>query len=291
MSVASLVLILFSSLLTAPASGARAVEFTTFSGDYLGQPRPGVKAVPFAPAFFGSGIYSSVCFSRDGSEAYWSSQSSIICSRRIGGKWTRPEAIRINSIPGNCPVLSHDDRRLYFVTWDETGGKICFVERTATGWSATRFLPEVINSTPHIHWNLSLDLAGNLYFATGRTNQDVQILCSPLRNGTYAKPEVIAELKDAFTICPYVAPDGSYLLFTKTELSGNGGHDKGIYIMFRKKAGGWTQPTSLTDVIGARGFCPSVTRDGKYIVFMEKGGMYWADASFIEGMRKQALGI
>ncbi len=59
----------------------------------------------------------------------------------------------------------------------------------------------------------------------------------------------------------------------------------------RKKAGGWTRPTSLTDIIGARGLCPSVTRDGKYIVFMEQGGRYWADASFIEGMRKQALGL
>jgi Tol biopolymer transport system component len=264
----------------------KALDSTEFAGEYLNQPKPGTKAVPFANGFFPKGIYSSINFSKDGSEAYWSSQASIYQSKQINGKWTKPEAISINSINGTCPVLSPDDKRLYFITWDDNGAKICFVERTSTGWSDTHFLPEIINSTPSIHWNIAVDLKGNIYFATGRTNTDVKILFSEYNNSEYTEPKVIENLKDAATICPYVAPDGSYLIFVKSELET---HDKGLYIMFKKKDGGWTKETSITDIIGGRGFSPRVTSDGKYLFFFDKSTMYWADASFIEELRKKEI--
>jgi hypothetical protein len=260
-----------------------APELTEFSGPYLGQPRPGTRAVPFAPGFFNKDLYSSVNFSKDGSEAYWSSQGHIYHSRQINGTWTKPEEVVFGSTRGVCPVLAPDGKRLYFNKWD-AGGAIVYMERTPGGWSDIRSLPEIVNSTPDIHWNVSVDLRGNLYFTSGRTNRDVKILFSPYKNGEYGKPAPVDELKDAATICPHVAPDGSYLIFVQTDPDKQ---DKSLYIVFKRKDGGWTTPRNVSDIVGGKGFCPTVSPDGKYLFFFDKGSMYWADASFIDDLRSR----
>lgn len=176
--------ILFLAALLAPAPAGPALS--ELRGDYLGQPGPGPRAVPFARDFMGKGVYSSVQFSPDGSEVYWSTQASILWSHRVEGRWTRPEAIALSGMNGTCPVLSPDGKRLYFMHWDGKKGRYAQVERISSGWSETRFLPDVINTVPNLHWNLAVDRKGTLYFTSGRTNLDVQILCAEPRDGGYS---------------------------------------------------------------------------------------------------------
>lgn len=261
-------------------------QFPKLAGPYLGQQLQGKIAIPFANGLFEKDIYSSIIFSNDGKEAYWSTQNNIFCSKQINGTWTQPEPL--NLIPGKptCPVLSPDNKRLYFNDWMD--GKIYFSERTGAGWSKPSLLSEVINSTPNIHWNIAVDNKGNIFLTSGKTNKDVRILYSEFKNGEYTKPVILAELKDQATICPYVAPDGAYLIYVKTILNPQR-NDKAFFIMFKNKSGQWGKEINISEIIGGKGFCPNVSRDGKYFFFFNNGTMYWADASFIEDLRKEAL--
>jgi len=257
-------------------------EFTEFRGAYLNQSPPGTRAVPFARGFFGKNIYASVAFSNDGNEAFWSSNSQIYQSKRVGGIWTKPEPLTIDSRKGTCPSFSPDGQKLYFVTWDDRGARICYAEKTAAGWAKTRELPEVINSTPKIHWDVSVDRKGDLYFASGSTNTDVKILYAEYQNGEYAKPRLIENIKNDATICPYVAPDGSYLIYVKTIPAE---HDKAFYMMFKNQAGQWGREINISDIIGGKGFSPRVSPDGRYFFFMDGGIMYWSDGKFIADLK------
>ena len=269
-----------------PLTGrAQGPVFSEYRGNYLNQPPPGTKAVPFAPGFFPDDAYSAVVFSSDGREAYWSSQAHMYQSRQIDGRWTKPESLIIDSLNGTCPTLSPDGKRLYFVTWNDQGIGIAYVERTSTGWSKPLFLPGIINEVAKIHWTLSLDRAGNLYFSHGGSITDIEILHSEFRNGIYTKPAVIENLKDDHTFCPFVAPDGSYLIFAKGTQPGGPG--KAFFIMFKDKAGRWGRAINISDIIGASGFSPTVSPDGRFLFFCDARRMYWVDASFIAELRKR----
>jgi len=279
-------IMLISSLNCFYFAQSKTPELTEYKSNYLGQPAPGNKAVPFAAGFFNKNIYSSVVFSNDGKEAYWSTQSCIYQSKQLNGTWTKPEPLNLISGKPTCPMLLPDNKRLYFNDWNN--GTIYYAERTDAGWSKPTPLPEVINSTSNIHWNISVDNKRNLYLAFGESNTDVKILYSEFKNGEYTKPALIESLKDETTICPYVAPDGSYLIyvkFTVTEKS----NDRAFYIMFKNKSERWGKEINISEIIGENGFCSYVTNDGKYLFFFNKDTMYWVDASFIEELRKEML--
>lgn len=55
------------------------------------------------------------------------------------------------------------------------------------------------------------------------------------------------------------------------------------------KFGHWGREINISEIIGANGFCPYVSNDGRYLFFFNKDNMYWADASFIEEIRKEEL--
>ena len=144
-------------------------------------------------------------------------------------------------------------------------------------------MPETINSLPAIHWGVSVDRAGTLYFSAGE-----RVRYSEYRNGRYVEPVVLDSLKDDNAYSPFVSPDGSYML-ANTERDGE--HP---IILFKRSDGTWTKPIDLAGIIGAaHGFCPTVTPDGRYLFFVSMlDGIYvpyWMDASFIEALRKQAL--
>lgn len=278
-----IILVGFLNNLSAQQSSS---DFPKLTAPYLGQKPPGKKAVPFADGFFEKDIYSSIIFSNDGKEAYWSTQDNILYSKQINGIWTKPESLNLISGKPTCPVLSPDNTKLYFNNW--LNGDIYFSERTDAGWSKPSLLSEVINSTPNIHWNISVDNNGNIYFTSGKSNKDVKIHYSEFKNGEYTKPVILTELKDQATICPYVAPDGSYLIYVKTILSSKG-NDKAFFIMFKNKSLRWSKEINISEIIGGKGFCPNVSRDGKYFFFFDNGTMYWADASFIENLRKEVF--
>ena len=157
---------------------------------------------------------------------------------------------------------------------------IYVMDKTSTGWSEPYPLPDIINSVPGIHWQVSVDNKGNLYFGA-RQNGGVisRIYYSKFENGSYAEPRIMENLKDVDAHSPFVAPDGSYLIISSN----------GLQILFRKKDGSWTGCKSITEIIGYSGHCPIVTHDGRYLFFVHNVGdkfiPYWVDASLIEELR------
>ncbi len=265
-------------------------RFPKLQGDYLGQPKPGKKAVPFAPGIvnFKPLLHGTTTFSPDGNEAYWSFQGapSLYCSKRVNGQWIRPE-----SLPDHrgdyYPFLTPDGKKLYFVRVKqiETGyhSYICAMDRTDGGWSVPYELPEIVNATPGISMLFSLDRIGNLYFGAAPFSSinNARVWVSEYRQGVYAKPTILPGYEEVRAINPFIAPDGSYLIFKSDAFK----------ILFRKKDGGWTQERNIEDIVGSvpGSAFPMVSPDGKYFFFSTNECQYWADASFIEELRKEVL--
>lgn len=263
-------------------------KFPVLKGDYMGQPRPGKKAIPFAPGILSAqyNFHSSVAFTPDGNELFIKSMNPfILCgSKRINGTWTIPDTVK-KIMAGDVPIISPDGSKLFFIAMQQVPGQpvkelIYTMDKTPTGWSDPNPLPDIINSVPGIHWQLSVDRKGNLYFGA-RQNGTVasRIYFSEYKNGSYNVPGIMDNLKDTDAHSPFIAPDGSYLI-----ISANG-----LKILFRKSDGSWTKEKDITEIVGCEGLCPIVTHDGKYLFFLHNVGdkilPYWVDASFIEELR------
>jgi len=260
-------------------------RFPVLSGDYLGEPKPETKAVLFAPGIVSGRhtYHGSIVVTPDGNDLFWSVGGGrnivIHRMRKIGGRWTGPEVFS----PGDAPFISPDGRKLYFVGWAQVQGtdrEIIFVrDRTPSGWSEPRALPEIVNSLPAIHWGVSEDRDGTFYFSAGE-----KVRRSELSEGRYGEPVILERLKGDNAYSPFISPDGSYLLVNKEE----GGER--MFLLFRKKDGTWTEAIDLEDHIGVKnGFCPAVTPDGRYLFFLGfLDGLYvpyWMETRFIDALR------
>ncbi len=278
-----------AELLKSLGADQRPPRFPSLTGEYLGQPKPGTKAVLFAPGIVSGRhtYHGSISATADGNELFWSvgygEKITIYRVTKIEGRWTGPEVFS----KGDVPFVSPDGMKLYFVGREQVRGTgreiICVRDRTHSGWSEPRALPEIINSLPGIHWGVSVDREGNLYFSAGE-----RVRYSEHKNGRYGEPVILDSLKDDNAYSPFISPDGSYLLANKED------QGERLVILFKKKDGAWTEAIDLADIIGMNhGFCPMVTPDGRYLFFLSiLDGIYvpyWMDASFIEDLRPKEL--
>jgi len=266
------------------------------SGDYLGQAPPGTALVRFAPGIVPEDMYNSVTVSPDGREIYWTDRHrGIMVTRRVEDRWTTPALVSFSGglVSGdetedNAPVVSPDNTRLFFnslrryASNPDGGWRFWYVERTASGWSAPQPMPEVINSTGGIHWQASVAASGTFYFgvfsAPGGVAR-ISIYYSRLVNGAYAAPEPLTAVNSfaSEVICPFVAPDESYIIFNKVV---GGGVSEGYYVSFKGGDGQWLAPQRLSQ-LPAGEESSFVTRDGRYVF----SKAYWASAQIIEDLR------
>jgi len=159
---------------------------------------------------------------------------------------------------------------------------------------------------------------GYVYFFSTRSGGfgSFDIYRVALRDGEFGAPENLGASinteENETDVC--ISPDGDYLVFTSTRKGGFGSGD--LYVSFKTAEGGWTQAVNLGDAVNTEHleFCPSVSRDGKYLFFTsnrpkaeaiagtsavrdELGltpsserpdiDVYWVDATFIEGFRPE----
>ena len=274
--------------------------FPTLEGPYLGQPPPGRQPQVFAPGIVTGhyGLHSCIVFSPDGREAIWSlsvpprgegyGQRRTMTSRLAGNRWTYPRrAVYGEFEVEDVPFFSPDGQRLYDMASRQVPGKaadkenIWLWEKTAGEWSSPRPLPPVINDLRQ-HWQFSLDRAGNVYFAsrTGDTRGRDDIYCSRLVAGQYEAPvnQGDAINTDGSEGTPFVAPDGSYLVFSR---------NADLYVSFKRDDGTWSEAQSLGESVNTPGpeLCPTVTADGKYLFYLAGHGIYWVDAGIIYEMK------
>jgi len=294
------------ALLIEKGAEDKPIQFPVLEGDYMGQKPPGDTPELFAVGIVSSiwGLHSAAAFSPDGNIAMWApmitipgqlySTGGILMSERKKGRWTAPRfAPFTGDEEGDVPFFSPDGKRVYFMSAmpppdDQKSEKerIWYVDRSAEGWSAPKPVDASVNDYPH-HWHFSVDADHTIYFSSSipEGHGEGDIYCSKLVNGKWQKPVNLGPPvnTDKGEGMPFIAPDGSYLLFSRTY---------NLYISYRKEDGGWTEPVNLGEPINSPGIdiCPMVTPDGKYLFFLsQRGGeshIWWVDAGFIKKLKK-----
>jgi len=271
----------------------------TDSIGYFGQTPPGDTAKVFAPGIISSIAPSKtyITFSPDGNECYYSVwganflTAKIFYTRRVKNVWSAQ--VEAPFSVGNyvaCPFLKSDGNKLYF----NSGGTpdIWMIHRTDSGWSDHQVLPAPINTTANWDYSYSETTDGRAYIASNRPDgqgaHDIwRIVNIP------GQPSQVINLGPAVNspatdYCPYVAPDGSYLLFVSERPGGHTSED--IYVTFNKGNDEWTSPINL-EKSGARininGGCadPTLSPDGRFIFFSRDGDIYWVSAKIIDKLR------
>ncbi len=295
-----------ATLLIEEGADRSPIRFPELKGDYLGQKPPGDKAELFSLGIISSiwGLHSTVVFSPDGNEVYWApmvefpgeiySRGGLLMMKRVNARWTAPAWASFSGPNGDddVPFFSPDGKRLYFISRRPLPGeaqrgaeRIWFANRTPDGWSVPKPVDPKVNSIEK-HWEFSLDREGNLYFG-GQAPDSVgmqDIYFARFKDGKYEKPANLGKPVNsaALEITPFIAPDGSYLLFSRQ-------YD--IWVSFRTNGGAWTEPVKLGPEVNSPSveLCPMVTADGKYLFFLsQRDGesyAYWVQASVIEKVR------
>ena len=296
-------------LLTAKGADQSPIKFPVLEGDYLGQKPPGEKPEIFARGIVSSiwGLHSTVAFSPAGDEAYWSpmvivpgelySRGMIFGTKKVGNRWIPPEVAAFSGKDDmGEPFFSPDGSKLYFnstsplpVEGNPRKEAIWYVERTKDGWSEPKPLPWIINSH-QMHWQFSVDSRGNVYFSGGGAGGFgmADIWVSRFIEGKYTKPENLGPTinTEKSEATPFIAPDGSYLIFQRSD---------DLHVCFRDEDGTWTKPRDMGRDIntGSYELCPIVTADGKYLFFLStRGGeshAYWVKAGIIQKLKKEVL--
>jgi hypothetical protein len=259
------------------------------------------------PAIFAPGIvstnadnHSSAAISPDGEEIYWSMTGEtrkLWFTRLADGRWTEPEMVPFckgDSYRYDNPFITPDGKRLFFTT-DRSGAvsqekeTIWYAQKTSTGWSDPVPISPAVNEIP-LHWSVSVSDSGTLYFqfqdVSGESDGGIgDIYYSRLIDGVYTKPDGIGpELNTPATeTCPHIAPDESYIVFTRFDEKN--AKNTGIFISYRDESGKWSPPVLVAG--GDRksgGLSPRISPDGKYLFYVN-GGMWWMPAGFIEELR------
>ena len=275
------------------ATTCNAGDFPELRGPFLGQTPPESGVEIFAPGFLepATGYHSSVVFNAAAGETY--------CSERIGDRWARPGKLPFDPEYGvREPMFAHGDRRLYFLSRRPlahdpvTRERIWSVERNGSDWSKPQLIDAVVAAHP-THWQFSFTDKGDLYFTSEapgvRGEQDVYI--SRWRDGAFTEPESVGEgvNTDLREFCPFIAPDESYLIFSRTVPEERGRSD--LFISFRTAEGTWTEAVNMGDEVNSlhNETSPVVTPDGRYLLFLRVSGdvndVYWTSTRIIDQLR------
>lgn len=302
------------------------------SNPYLGENPPGDSPALFAPGIVSTDTREwSTAFTPDGLELFFGvvtdERSWILHTLEIDGEWTE---LAVASFSGEYNdydlTMSPDGNRLFFTSDRPPDGAgpvlensdMWYVDRTDGGWGEPARFPEPTNSEARdLYPSQSRD--GYVYFFSLRSGGfggfDIYRV-APLADG-FGVPENVGSSinTDENETDACISPDGDYLVFTSTRKGGFGSGD--LYVSFRTKDGEWTRAVNLGETVNTDNleFCPSVSRDGKFLFFtsnrpkaQEIAGVfdirdelgvtpsserpdidiYWIDAGFIEDFRPGA---
>lgn len=285
-------------------------DFPILKGPYLGQKPPGI-----IPELFAQGVIfgnRNRCFSKNGDHFCFvyvidrgNKSEYIDYHMQIkNGKWTFPIPLDLKlNVPVKYPFFHPNGEKIIFCSYiNEAKEKsfdmdICIADYRNGEFSNMKILDSSINtSAPERHPTISKD--GTLYFYSIRAGGagGADIYYSELIDKKYQPAVNIGEnintAGDEYN--PFIAPDGSFLMFNSPNRKGIevGHHD--IYISFKNDDGSWTEAVNAGDKINSPydDWAAYVTSDGRYLFFTSrkrsKGNepdIYWVDANIIKDLK------
>ena len=263
--------------------------------DYLDQSPPGTTPERFAP-----GIVSTekpelnAVFTPDGTEFYFAVNRgpmawTIMTLRREGDRWNEPAVASFSGVYSDVDLfITADGARLYFCSNRPASGTddakadfdIWVVEREGGGWSEPRRLDAPVNSNASEFYP-SLTREGVLYFQSMRPGGEGPDLyrAQPAGDGFSNVERIDPPVNSpGFESDPFIAPDGSFLVFSRVDPAGRTRGD--LFVTRRGPDGAWGPPEDLGPAVNTDGHenCPMLSPDGQYLFFTRDGDVYWVDA-------------
>lgn len=283
-------------------------KFPVLKGEYLGQKKPGLNPVIFAPGIVSTQEHSELActFSPDGKEFFYTlrknktGHSQIWSTERKNNIWSAPHpaAFSYDGILEDSPFVTPDGEKFFFRSARPKPGNsgsnnfsnIWVMDREETGWGEPKHFRSGI-------LNISAVNNGSLYYVdiSMRREQQVKIMKSKLIGDNYQEAQEIElpshNLPPGSTfISPFISPDENYLLFSSRNWT-RGQVTFNLYVSFRDKNGQWCEPINLEDKINLYGHKTYVviSPDGKYLFFtLNNEDIYWVDAEIIKKTKGQS---
>jgi hypothetical protein len=257
---------------------------------YLGQKKPGLVPVRFAPNMVSTKYYEyGGTFTPDLKEFYFIREggkykkSKLVVFKLENNQWK--ESVVSERV--GQPVISPNGQIMHLGRRYKT--------RIKDGWSELKELNAPFSNLRIMR--LSSSKNGTYYFDTyDKDKPDFPIRYSRKLNGKYQHPQTLDENINSgiknFNH-PFIAPDESYIIWDAVKEEGFGSSD--IYISFRQKDNTWGKAINLGNKINTSAWeaSASVTPDGNYLFFNRNMGsdnyedvdIFWVDASIIRDLK------
>ncbi|NOU49801.1 hypothetical protein HG263_04535 [Pseudoalteromonas sp. JBTF-M23] len=254
---------------------------------YFCQQPPKLTPLVFAPGIVSTKHRDhSISFTSDLKEAYISRRNVdtgkwwLMQFKVEDGGWTEST---IGPRVGR-PILSPDGQTMHL------GNK--YMTRTDEGWSEVKSLGATFARSDWGIMRFSSSKSGTYVFDDYKNNDVLRI--STLNNGLREKPQLLAPHINSgmWTAHPFIAQDGSYLIWDSEKEEGYG--DKDLYISFRQQDGAWGPAINMgekvnTDKIETGAY---VSPDGNYLFFNRgptekmkgiepESNIYWVDTQVL----------
>jgi ankyrin repeat protein len=287
------------SILAMHHTDTSAYRFITVQGNYLDMTKPAMRPVLFAPGIVSTPDFNErdITWDKTQTDMYftrWPMNTlwNVMRMRMENKAWTEPRPVSYSKnylFAEAC--FSPDDQRLYFISNRPLSGEgpaaaweMWCADKTDSEWAKPQWLGEQF--TGCFYPTFATD--GTMYF----TDKNTDLYHAEWKNGRFSQ---ITKLSDSvntpqaeFNAC--IAPDGSYIIFTSYGRGEGYGRDD-LYISFRKKDDSWTTPKNMGPAINtfAKEYCPSVSRDGKYLFFSSSRlgteDIYWVNTKIIDDLQ------
>jgi len=256
----------------------------------------GYAGPPVVPTIVGPNTISTPMdeyggtFTPDGKTCYFTIKSPstistsvmVICESHFdNGKWSAPTIAPFSGrYKDFSPSISPDGNKLFFVSNRPVNDKpsldLWMVERKDNLWSDPVNVGEPVNATAAWEFGCSMTSDGTLFFSSTGNSGNFDIYYSKFVDGKFEAPVRLDDAvnSEASETDPFVAPDGSYLLFASSGrsdavLEPGGGYPRGdLYVSFFKD-GKWLTAKNLGSRVNsiAEESSPSVSRDGSKLYF------------------------
>lgn len=278
------------------------------SSIYFGQTPPGTESKVFAPGIVSMDSVSEFgsTFSNDFTEFFFAierknGKAETHYMEYYDNQWSKAEPLLVHDVYSyNDPMLSHDQKRLYFISDMPLSGEgpkkdfdIWYIERTNDGWSKPINAGPAINSDANEYY-VSFTSNGKMYFSSGRNAtkenpKDYDIYSATRTRDGFLPAEKLGPNinTENYEGDVFIAHDESYIIVATSRPGNIGSGD--LFIAFRtpnKKD--WTPLKNMGDKVNGPRFdyCPFVTPDGKFLLYTRADDIRWVDARIIQSFKK-----